>query len=416
MMQLLNYSVGSKYAILQQYNLKVILLGAFVGSVLFNRSLSVGILAIFIILWLFSSPLKEKVNILLAHKAVLLLPALFLLFTVSLLYSKHNGLPYLEKELLLLVLPIVIGSIHLSTGELKGILRVYTIACLLFTIVSFFEAYQFYNLPTEHFSIEHLPHQLSDRIHTPYLSLLLVLGNLSILLINNDRKHFYKTDLLLCLYFSVFLLILSSRTALFSNFILLVAYLYFKLAKQKKIGLYITFLVILVAAIGLSFKYYAHFQDRFTAIVSSGYGVSERITIYRASLSIIQEHPLTGVGIGDIQAELDRVYLSWGLPEHFLLFNPHNQYLHVTMAVGIVGLLLLLYLMLHPVFIAVRASKPMHVAFYLLFLIVFLTEVVLSRYWGVASFAFFYTIFTVYLMDQKQPIITTKEVISEAKV
>ncbi len=376
-------------------------MGLFIGSVLFSRTISIGILGAYTILLFFSTSLKEKKERLLEHKAVLLLSLLFLLLALSLLYSQHNGLPYLEKELLLLILPLVIGSTNLNTSDVSGILRLYVISCLLFTLVSIVEAYQFYTLPTEHFSTQHLPHQLSDRIHAPYLSLLLVLANLSILLINNSRVRFFKADLVLCLYFSMFILVLSSRTALFCNLFLLVAYLYFRLAKQKKVGMYITFLAMLVIVIGLTFKNYAHFQERFAAITSAGYGVSERVTIYRASLSIIQEHPLTGVGIGDIQAELDKVYENWALPEHFFEFNPHNQYLHVTMAVGVIGLLLFLYLLLFPVYLAVKAKKPLFAAFYFIFILAFLTEVVLSRYWGVATFAFFYSAFTTYLIDQK---------------
>lgn len=400
-MPLLNYNLGSKYAGLEQYNLKVILLGSFIGSVLFSRTISIGILGVFAMLWLFSTSLDEKKECLREHKAVLLLCLLFLLMALSLLYSQHNGLRYLEKELLLLILPLILGSIKIDNGDVHGILRLYVISCLLFTLISFIEAYHFYTLPTEHFSIQHLPHQLSDRIHAPYLSLLLVLANLSILLINNDREQFYKIDIVLCLYFTIFILILSSRTALFCNISLLVAYLYFRLAKQQKVGIYIAFLIILAAVIGFTFKNYAHFQERFAAITSAGYGVSERLTIYQASLSVILEHPFTGVGIGDIQAELNNVYKSWGLPEHFYQFNPHNQYLHITMAVGLAGLLLFLYLMLFPIYLAMKAKKPLFTAFYIIFILAFLTEVVLSRYWGVAAFAFFYTIFTSFLIDQR---------------
>lgn len=391
-----NKRIGFKSLTLQS-----VLLGLFIGTILFDRSVSIGVLAVFIVLWLLS-PHKKKVSIIAKRKFILLLPFLFCLYSFSLIYSQHSGAPYLEKKLLFLLLPLVMGSTQLSTNEILTILRIYVISCLVFTVVSVINAYIFYNLPTEHFSIQHLPHQLSTLLHAPYLSLLLVLSNLSILIINHNKPQFSTTDIVLVIWFSLFILILSSRTALFCNCLLLITYLYIKLLKKNKVILFASILLVILGIICITFIYFPHFQERVTGFSKVGNGISERVTVFQASLTVIKENPFFGVGLGDIQPELNKIYESWNLPKSFFWLNPHNQYLYTCMAIGLPGVFFLIYLLISPLILALRSKEYLLSAFYFIFLFAFLTEVVLARFWGVAAFSFFYTIFTAYLLDQKK--------------
>lgn len=381
--------------------LKPLLLGLFIGLTLFSRTLSITGLVAFIAVWLLHTSTQEKISLLSRRKTLLLLPLLFILYALSLLYSQHSGTSYLEKSLLLLIVPLVVGSTSLTPKELIIILKIFVLSCFAFTLLSMAEAYRFYNLPTEHFTIQHLPHQLSDKLHAPYLALFLLLANLFLIIIyQHDQKH-GTVKVFLFIYFTLFMLILSSRTALFCNIILIGTYLYHKLGRTNKRWLFFIALLAVAGVIVLTFLYFPHFKERVTAISKEGNGISDRAIVFRASFMLLKDNPLVGVGVGDIQPELNKIYSSWNLSDYFFQLNTHNQYLATGLAIGAIGIVILLYLLLKPIRLALAVKRPWYAAVYLIFSLSFMTEVILSRYWGVASFSFFYTIFTAYLIDKK---------------
>ena len=67
----------------------------------------------------------------------------------------------------------------------------------------------------------------------------------------------------------------------------------------------------------------------------------QRLDFYRASLAIIQEHPIIGVGTGGFP----RAYAEQTRgTDAFQTRNPHNEYLNIAVQLGVVGLAALLYL------------------------------------------------------------------------
>lgn len=83
--------------------------------------------------------------------------------------------------------------------------------------------------------------------------------------------------------------------------------------------------------------------DRASSKASKGAQVSnqQRLDYYRASLAIIQEHPILGVGTGGFtRAYADKTRGT----DAFQTRNPHNEYLHMTVQLGLIGLAALLYL------------------------------------------------------------------------
>jgi len=67
----------------------------------------------------------------------------------------------------------------------------------------------------------------------------------------------------------------------------------------------------------------------------------QRLDFYQASLAIIQEHPVLGVGTGGFtRAYADKTRGT----DSFQTRNPHNEYLHIAVQLGLVGLVALLYL------------------------------------------------------------------------
>lgn len=126
----------------------------------------------------------------------------------------------------------------------------------------------------------------------------------------------------------------------------------------------------------------------------SGHTITMRLEFWKTACYIIDQHPLFGVGTGDIQDSFNTAYvetnskldLAWRL-------RCHNQYLAVSVAFGFVGLSLFLFYLLYP---AIGLRKKMHYLywpFFLIALLSFVTEDTLETQSGVTFFIFFHALF-----------------------
>jgi O-antigen ligase len=80
-------------------------------------------------------------------------------------------------------------------------------------------------------------------------------------------------------------------------------------------------------------------QWRADTVATESTSAGQRLEFYRGTLDIIAAHPLTGVGTGGFRLAYARQVKGSG---KFETHNPHNEYLHITAQIGIVGLLVLI--------------------------------------------------------------------------
>ena len=122
-----------------------------------------------------------------------------------------------------------------------------------------------------------------------------------------------------------------------------------------------------------------------------------RVYIWKYSAQLIAEKPLFGYGVGDAKEELESSLkdcdaLFWNgkmnVPLNKKSLNFHNQFLQTWAEVGVLGFLLLLFIMLAPFFL--KNQHPLFLIFVGLTLIGFLTESMLERQAGVVMLAFMY--------------------------
>jgi O-antigen ligase len=121
---------------------------------------------------------------------------------------------------------------------------------------------------------------------------------------------------------------------------------------------------------------------------------SIRLNIWKISADLISEHPVLGVGTGDLKEELVRKYEEYNYEYGIRTrISPHNQVLHTAVILGLLGVLSLL-LMLGGAFVLAWKNRDW---LYLLFIvIVFLncmTESILERQAGILFFAFMNSLF-----------------------
>lgn len=126
----------------------------------------------------------------------------------------------------------------------------------------------------------------------------------------------------------------------------------------------------------------------------SGHTLTMRLEFWKTAIYIIQQHPVFGVGTGDIQDSFHEAYTethtkldkAWWL-------RCHNQYLAITVAFGVVGLLFFLCYLCYPAIALRKQLHPLYWAFFFIALLSFLTEDTLETQSGVTFFIFFQTLF-----------------------
>lgn len=134
--------------------------------------------------------------------------------------------------------------------------------------------------------------------------------------------------------------------------------------------------------------------------VANGSSVFQRVEYIKASLNIIKKNPILGVGTGDISNAFNDYYEETAskLNEENRL-RSHNQYLAITVAFGIIGLLWYLFSLLYPLS-EKKNRNYLYIIFLAIMLLSMLTEDTLETQIGVTLFAFFNS-FLVFANDRK---------------
>lgn len=126
----------------------------------------------------------------------------------------------------------------------------------------------------------------------------------------------------------------------------------------------------------------------------SGHSVTQRIEFWKAAMHIILEHPLTGVGTGDMPGAYREEYrkMNTKLMEKYRL-RAHNQYLAIGVGLGIPALLYFLLTLIYPVAERIRKRDILFLSFWLIFFISMFTEDTLETQAGATFAALFWSLF-----------------------
>jgi hypothetical protein len=125
----------------------------------------------------------------------------------------------------------------------------------------------------------------------------------------------------------------------------------------------------------------------------NGHSLLQRIEYWKTAWKIIQNHWLIGVGTGDVQQAFDQQYQkdnSQLLPEYRL--RAHNTYLTSWVSFGLLGLLLLVWMILSFITTSLKRSFALGFVFMMVAATTFLLEDTLETQMGASFFAFFFGI------------------------
>lgn len=125
----------------------------------------------------------------------------------------------------------------------------------------------------------------------------------------------------------------------------------------------------------------------------NGHSLMQRIESWKASLHVIKNNFFSGVGTGDLPAEIHSQYALMHSkldPGHYL--RSHNQYLAIAIAFGIFGLLYFITAIVYPVLIPANRNY-FYMVFFFTLVLSMLTEDTLETQAGATFFAFFNAFF-----------------------
>jgi len=359
--------------------------------------------------WIFTFHYNEKVLQLISKPTALAFIAFYLLHLLSILYTENLTIGWndMRLKITLLLLPLFMMTTQLFT-QLKRLFLLRLFAGLMVLMagvdlaLSCFEYLSTSNSAV--FFYKNLPHLLASKPH--YASWYYAFA---LFIILNEIVTHKKWRRVWILGFSLVLLsliFLSSRAYMIAFMIVFALSFvkwasYVELSKLSWIKVSLAFF-LLIGTLFVLPQTRSRIKDTLVEIEKLSNEqdyrqTNPRVYLWSYGASLIGQSPLFGYGLGDATAELQKALKGcdakfWdgekNVPIHAKKLNYHNQFLQTWAEVGILGFLLLAFLMIRPFFL--KNQHPLFLIFVGLTLIGFLTESMLERQAGVVLLAFMY--------------------------
>jgi O-antigen ligase len=257
----------------------------------------------------------------------------------------------------------------------------------------------FYDAPFQYFTYTDLSIFMHPSYFAMYVSFALVI--LFFLFTSSPKKLKYLISVLI-VYLGVFSFLLSSKSGLITFVFIFVTGIFFIMKKSLKSFLILSVLIGVLGLVLLRNDRFIQFKN----VVIEQFSVSdtkhtnatessnERLTIWKTSLTVLKENWLFGVGAGDVKYVLNKRYPSSFAVGKEKLFNAHNQFLETWLATGIIGLLILIFMLIWPFYLGIRNKDFLSIGFSMILMVNFMVESVLNSQAGILFFAFFFMLVT----------------------
>jgi len=327
----------------------------------------------------------------------------FLLFLTSIFYSSSpfSGLNASGKKLPMLIIPFFFLFSDLSYIRRKHISALSLLLAVVLTlrfsimlvqaILDLMAGEQYKQVIQSHF----------DPMHYNYLALYIVSA---IILLFFEAMRYWRmprwrrlrwmfvADLLVMVEY---ILILGSRSGLLTMIMviaLLAAYLF--LLKEYRIGIILTLGFALF--LGLNHLITPELFSRAESTIEKmekGEDGDVRQDLWRCGWDLVEEHEIIGYGNQGYNLELYQEYIDHDLSGSYKnKLNTHNQYLETLVALGIIGLVLLLTMIVLPAILASTRKywNPIMVVFSILYAAWIFFEVGFARQMGLLFICWWY--------------------------
>lgn len=387
----------------------LLMLSALALPILLNVSIACWI-AIALVRLVVPNERKAMISIFKENHLLQILPALYLLHVIGLLWTenfKYAGLD-LQIKLTLLLLPFAIGTSQITKSDRINVLKSFIAGCVIASLYLLVNAFNNFSA-TNNVHVFFYTELCSVLMHPTYFSMYINLAIIVLLYLIISAKEVRTQSIsAIVLYFLMLMsILLSARTAQATIVItsILFVLMMFKSFQLKSSGIAILATVILMTI--PTHLLLTKLNNRYTqvenaiAIPDQGGKVeynstTGRMEIWKESFEVLKGNWLLGTGTGDIKDELVKTYKShdfkYGYEKEL---NSHNEYLQIWLSIGLIGLLLILLVHLIPV-IQYRSYPDL---IFPIFMIICgmnaLTEATLETQRGVLFFAFFFSLMAV---------------------
>lgn len=325
---------------------------------------------------------------------------IFLFFVLAFIASVNNThtlfLKHLESYWSFLLLPIAFGLQQEDPKELikyafKGLIYGCAATLQICYANAIFEIIA-YNEPWSYFlRWRHLSHDFTEiaDTHPAYLGLFICVSTFYLLFRAPEIGKKFKIAFIIL--FSLGLLQLTSRLALFMYVLVFGIYFVSKATNLKKqLGLFIVFIGI---AISLFFSFGSDYlkERLFTVQSIEKDGRFERLQV---SYEIFKEYPVFGIGFDKIDTLRVEKYTEHGyiVAAHYK-YNAHNQFMEYLSVNGIIGGLIYVLVFGYLVIIALKQKDYLFLFVILTFFMANITESMMVRIKGIEYFALFVSLF-----------------------
>ncbi len=336
----------------------------------------------------------------------------YLIHLVSLLYSNNKGLGLAITgritSLVVVVFLVYASDIQKKQNSISLVFHGFITGCL------FASFYILFNAITAEASLINSFNSLNNYHHT-YFSLFLNLSIVFSLFYSKKQRNtsffhpfIYLATIFLCL-FVIFML--RSRAGILTSMAVLITWIIYELySKSKFYFIHYSIIVLFIAGfagisltknkeLSITWKKLAEVIKQKDTKKNNYYLV--RLGLWNASWEIIKDHPLVGVGCGDVKDEIKDIFRNnknLKAPRK-RKYNAHNQFLNAYVGTGIIGFLSLMGIFISGFIHAFRQNHKLLLAFLLLAGFNLLFESMLNRYAGIYFFSLFFSLLIIMKRD-----------------
>lgn len=360
-----------------------------------NKSLVPLLILLCLCIWLIEGNFKEKLQ---TFKKPLFIACIsfYMLHVFGLIYTFNikTGTFDLEQKLAFLIFPMLFFSVKLPAKDHTTVLKTFITGCILAGLICLANAaYKYYvSAETDSFFYS----TFSAIMHSSYFAMYLNFG-VALLLFNKEVLQNKRYKVIVILFFSGLIILLSSKSGILSLGLVLFCKIVSDIVIYKK---YLrASMIIMVSGISIVMLYnfypklFVRLRQMHVSLTSNANEfdtTGSRVAIWKNAVSIISENLLFGVGTGDVKDALKNEYAQKG--ETKLLekkLNAHNQYLQTFIALGLPGIFALTVIIGIILFYSLKSNQWDGAVFTLIVALNLLFESMLETQAGVIFIAFF---------------------------
>ena len=342
----------------------------------------------------------------LSNKA-LIFPCIFFIFNliiVIILGDSPNDVLKTEKILCLLIFPIIFFS---TKEHFQGPKSLFFNIKKTFVLTAFFTfsisfAYGLYRvfyaenaLNSIYITYDHLADLFG--VQPLYLAVFYLMAVIFSIDISKSKprqrnKYFIISGILVC-----GIVLLSSRTGLLLSLIVLIVIGSKIKSKINNKTVFSVSLLFLILCLILTFSI-PTLKNRVLKLnenISSYSGLSFRTKIWKNTIFVFQESSLFGHGLYLSQDKLMNQYIKTNFRRGYIYnLNTHNQYLQTLLDTGLIGLIILIFMLVYPIR-DIKNTPITELLFTVIILVSLIPESFFLRQYGVLSYSFFSFVFQV---------------------